>query len=177
VRAISSALPLALLATTLGLAADPPRAAGEILAEAETTAAAQHKTIFLMFHASWCGWCHRLDQFIETPDIKPIIQKYFVPTWLTIQEREEKAALNTPGAGNVWDRVSGKPAGLPFFAFLDEKGEPIVSSLQPDGSNIGYPNEPQEIDWFMVMLKKAAPAMSPNESETLARQLRTKKTK
>ena len=134
-----------------------------------------------MFHASWCGWCHRLDQFIETPEIKPIVEKYFVPTWLTIQERAEKAALNTPGAGKVWDQSgAGRNTGLPFFAFLDEKGELIVNSLRPTGSsreNIGYPAEPEEIDWFITMLKKAAPGMSQEESDALEHRLRATKAK
>jgi hypothetical protein len=29
--------------------------------------------------------------------------------------------------------------------------------------NIGYPNQPYEIDWFMEMLKRAAPGASADE--------------
>ena len=36
-----------------GLQAQPPRPATEILAEAQATAAAQRKTVWLIFHASW----------------------------------------------------------------------------------------------------------------------------
>lgn len=99
---------------------------------------------------------------------------------LDVQEQKEKAALNTPGAEEVLDRVGGKDAGLPFIAFLDDKGEVIVNGIYPgDAKNkkgsIGHPIEPHEVDWFMVMLKKAAPSMTADEGKTLENYLRTQK--
>ncbi len=46
-------LALALLAAAFGMAAEAPRSAAEVLASAETTAAREHKSVFLIFHASW----------------------------------------------------------------------------------------------------------------------------
>jgi hypothetical protein len=67
---------------------------------------------------------------------------------------------------------------LPFFAFLDSKGMLIVSSIRPKekgGGNIGHPFESFEIDWFMGMLAKAAPAMKSEEAATLEKWLRAQK--
>ena len=46
-------LTLALLAGAIGITAEAPRPAAEVLASAESTAAQQHKSVFLIFHASW----------------------------------------------------------------------------------------------------------------------------
>ncbi|MBZ5584054.1 MAG: hypothetical protein LAQ30_17950 [Acidobacteriia bacterium] len=99
---------------------------------------------------------------------------------MTVQEREEKTALNTPGGEEVMAKLGGKDAGLPFFAFLDAKGDAIVNSMRPVAgkpkpTNIGHPAQPEEVDWFMVMVKKAAPAISPEEAKVLEDWLRNQK--
>lgn len=76
--------------------------------------------------------------------------------------------------------TGGVDAGLPFFAFLNEKGETIVNSMRPGdgkakGGNIGHPIEPYEVDWFLAMLKKAVPVMSPDEAKVLENWLRAQK--
>lgn len=95
-----------------------------------------------------------------------------------MDESQEKDSLNTPGGDAVRDQVGGKGAGLPYFAFLDERAETIITSRRPvDGKaereNIGYPYKPEEIDWFLEMLHKAAPRMSAEEAAVLEHWLRT----
>ena len=41
--------------------------------------------------------------------------------------------------------------------------------------NLGHPVQPQEVDWFLVMVKKAAPAMTPDEAKVLEDWLRAQK--
>jgi len=99
---------------------------------------------------------------------------------LDVQEQKEKQELNTPGGEEELARVGGKDAGLPFIAFLDDKGEVIVNDIFPGDEkhkkgSIGHPMEPFEVDWFMVMLHKAAPSMTPEETKTLENYLRTQK--
>jgi hypothetical protein len=99
---------------------------------------------------------------------------------LTVMERPEKKNLENPGGDAVLDKVGGKGAGLPFFAFLDAQGELIVNTKRPlpgkeDGANIGHPFAPEEVDWFMTMLKKAAPKMSEKETSTVLDWLKNQK--
>jgi len=162
----------------LGAALQPP-SSSTVLDEAKARAAAGRRAIFAIFHASWCGWCKQLDRFIQSPEIKPVIQKYFVTVHITVQEQREKVPLNTPGGDELMARLGG-PAGLPFFAFLDGQGALIVNSIRPGeggkrGENIGNPAKPYEIDWFLAMFRKAAPSMTPRETATLERWLRTHK--
>lgn len=93
----------------------------------------------------------------------------------TVLESEAKKSLNTPG-GDEFLKTVGGPDGLPFLVFLDEKGTLIVNSQRPTKpgktENIGHPYQPEEVDWFMKMLSKAAPRMTTAEAGTLEKWLR-----
>jgi hypothetical protein len=70
--------------------------------------------------------------------------------------------------------AKGEP-GFPFIEMTDENGKPIVNSYidgKPD-ENIGYPVLPQEIDWYMEMLKRAAPTLSAADLDTTRSWLKT----
>jgi hypothetical protein len=99
---------------------------------------------------------------------------------MDVQEAEEKKSLNTPGGDEFLVRVGGKGQGVPFFAFLDSGGGLIVNAIAPQradhaAGNIGHPYEPHEVDWFMVMLSKAAPGMTADERSTIEKWLRAQK--
>ena len=94
---------------------------------------------------------------------------------LDVQEHGDKKALDNAGADEVMKQVGAKDEGLPFFAFLNEKGETLVNSNRPGAGNIGHPFKPEEVDWFLDMLKKGAPAMSPSEAKVLETYLRAQK--
>ena len=99
---------------------------------------------------------------------------------LDVQERGEKAVLDTPGGEALAAQLGAQGPGLPFFAFLDERGELIANSYRPvsgkpGGANIGHPTEPEEIDYFMQMLRKAVPALSPADTQLIENYLRNQK--
>jgi hypothetical protein len=167
--------PLLALAVFAGVLAGAESPSAEtLLTEAKTQAAAEHKSVFLIFHASWCGWCHKLDSFIGSDGIKPVFDKYFVIARVTVQERGDKQALNNPGGDALLKRVGGD-GGLPYFAFLNSGGELIVNSTEPGKGNIGHPSEPHEVDWFLAMLRKAATGISADEVAPLEKYLRAQK--
>lgn len=111
-----------------------------------------------------------LDKFIESDEAKPILNKYFVIAHLTVPD-----SAGGRGAGKVLERVGGQGQGAPFHAFLNSQGALIVNSKRNGTENIGYPYAPHEIDWFLVMLKKAAPAMTPEEAKGIETKLRSYK--
>jgi thiol-disulfide isomerase/thioredoxin len=147
--------------------------AEEVLAPAKAKAFAENKTIFVHFGASWCGWCRKLDAFLEQAEIKPVFERYFVPVKLVVEEKEKNKDLENPGAESFLKKLGG-PAGLPYSAFLDSHGKMIVNSKQ-GGANIGYPAQPAEIDWFIEMIKKAAPRITSDDLKTIENALRNEK--
>ena len=166
---------LVLLGAATAVAQQPPTAE-QVLEPAKAQAAHQHKNILLMFEASWCVYCRRLEKFADAPEIRPILERNFVTAHLTVFEVKDKAVRNNPGGDRLMTTMGGEAGGLPFFAFLNPEGQLIVNSNRtgPDGQggNIGYPVQPAEIDWFMVMLRKSAPALTEKEARVIEGWLR-----
>jgi hypothetical protein len=99
---------------------------------------------------------------------------------LDVQEHGDKAGLDTPGGAALAAQLGAKGTGLPFFAFLNERGELVANSCrpvpgEPGGVNIGHPWQPEEVDYFMVMLRKAVPALSPSDAQLIEGYLRNQK--
>lgn len=169
----------ALCLSAMLVAAEAPPSATTLLDEAKAKAGSGNRSVLVIFGASWCGWCKKLDAFLGSEEIRPIVERHFVPLHITVQEHGDKQALNTPGGQELFKQVGGA-GGLPFFAFLDPAGGMIVNSVAPGkngkkGENIGHPNEPEEVDWFLAMVRKAAPGMTAEESAVMERYLRAQK--
>lgn len=158
-RKLSAFIVLALASVSFG--AD---SADAIIAKARTEAKASGKNVLVVFHASWCGWCHRFDKFVDTTEEGKLVKSGLVVTHLTVLESAPKKADENAGGLEKMVEWGGKDAGLPFMAILDAKtGKLIVNSLQKAGdtkTNTGYPAAPGEIAHFLVMLKKGAPKIS-----------------
>lgn len=142
------------------------------MSQAESRAAAEHKNVLLTFDASWCGNCRLFDRFVADPAIRPIIDKAFVLADLDTGERPgDEHHANIPGGLKLRDAYSGQEVGYPYIVMLDPRGALITDSRLPSGGpaggNIGYPDAPNEIDWFMQMLEKAAPSLSAQDTATI----------
>jgi len=153
--------------------AQPRPSADEVLAAAKIDAAAQHKNIFLVFGASWCPPCRELDSFMADREIRPILEKYFVLAHLSVfEQRGKHPEWNNPGGEKLVADFGGEAGGVPFLVFLDAQGHPLINSNRPvkgkaKGENVGYPALPDEIDWFMSMLRQTLPSLTAPDARAI----------
>jgi thioredoxin-related protein len=123
----------------------PPKDAKRVLDQALSRASSDDKRVFLSFGAPWCGWCHRLHDWMAQPEIAAVLDRDFVIAQIDIDRMT--------GGKEVQARYQPKSSGgIPWFAILDAQGKPLATSDGPSG-NIGYPGEPEGIDHFLKMVK------------------------
>jgi thiol:disulfide interchange protein len=150
-----------------------PPTADSLVQTAVKKAQAEKKTVLIEFGASWCVWCRNFENFVKASDTGPIVAANFVVVNLTVKEDEGKKALENPGGEQLMTTWGGAKAGLPFYVFLDAKGQKIAdSNAMPGGKNIGFPAVPEEIAAFMTVIDKTAPRLSPAERGVLEASLK-----
>jgi thioredoxin-related protein len=129
--------------------------AKSILSTAYNKAANENKNVFVIFHASWCGWCKKLDASINDSTTKKYFNDNFIIVHLTVQEIEKNKKLENSGAVEFLAKYKGEKAGLPFFLILDKQGKLIGDSFL-NNENIGCPAKEKEVDYFISLLKKSS---------------------
>jgi thiol-disulfide isomerase/thioredoxin len=130
--------------------------------EAYQQAKKSDKKILLIFHASWCGWCHKMDSSLNDISCKKYFDDNFVIVHLTVQESKGKEKLENPGAELLLNSYNGKEQGLPYWVILTNDGKLLFDSqirkTQPDGSlkgsNMGCPAAADEVKAFIEMLRE-----------------------
>lgn len=144
----------------LPLADEKAEETAEVLvAAAVTQAALEGKSVFVTVVTDWCDWCGTLDALLANETVGPILGTHFVMLRL---DQEKVKGAGAFRAAHALDRSQG----LPWYAALDTAGKVVATSDVTVDGNTGYPARPEEIDWFVQVLKRAAPAM---DAESLAR--------
>ena len=148
---------------------EKPSSADEIMKEAMKIATKEKKDVFLMFHASWCGWCKRMDAAMKDESCKDFFDANFVTVHMVVKESSANKHLENPGANEFLAKYKGDQSGIPFWLIFDNKGTLIADSFMTPGdlkSNIGCPAQDNEIAAFVSKLKLAA-EMSPGEENSI----------
>jgi thiol:disulfide interchange protein len=151
-----------------------PKPAAEIMAAAKATSAKTHKPVLVIFHATWCGWCKKLEAVMDKPQFKKMFENNYVLVNLDVMENDPAKikGFENPGGKELMGTLGGAQSGLPFYAFLDAKGKKLGdSNVMPKNQNIGYPGEPAEIDAFMELIKKTAPHWSAADQDAFKQYL------
>jgi len=157
-----------LLATLLLVAvvvqAQPAPPAEKVLKDALQRAGREHKSVFIIFHASWCGWCHRMDSIMNNAACKKLFSDNYIVEHLTVMESKDKKNLENPGGQELLTKYNGEGQGIPFWLIFDAKGNllgdclirPEGAALTTKGENTGCPATKEEVAHFIKVLKKTA---------------------
>jgi thiol-disulfide isomerase/thioredoxin len=158
-------LTLSLLCSTLIFAQAPPPSADDIVKEACKQATAEKKNVFVIFHASWCGWCRKMDTAMAEPALKAFFTDNYVIRHLVVFESAAKKNLENPGAEDILNKYkAGANPSIPYWLIFDKDGKLLADSkTRPEGGgletgeNVGCPASAKEVDHFIEVLKKTSP--------------------
>lgn len=172
-------LVLAITVAVSGANAQSAKPASDILNAAYKTAAKEKKNVFVIFHASWCGWCHKMDTAMNDAAVKAFFDKSYVVEHLTVKEAPAKKSDENPGADELLKKYHAADQGIPFWLILDPKGNlladsqerPDGASLDTPGQNIGCPATQKEVDYFVKLLKQTS-SLKENELKLIAERFR-----
>ena len=155
-------IPVLLFTTVSSLFAQKaPLSSEEIMKEAFTSAKKQNKKVLVMFHASWCGWCHKMDTSLNDASVKKFFDDNFVIRHLVVFESKGKENLENPGALEMLTKHDGKDQGIPFWLIFDKDEKFLADSRMKTKingveklQNTGCPATEEEVDYFIGVLKR-----------------------
>jgi len=155
-----------------------PPSADDIMKEACQSAAKENKNVFVIFHASWCIWCHRMDSSMADVSCKKFFDDNYVIRHLVVGESKDKKKLENPGAAEWKKKLNGDGEGLPYWAVIDKDEKLLFDSrLMTDGTdpeagrNIGCPASENEVAYFINVLKKTS-RLNARELEVISQRFR-----
>jgi thiol-disulfide isomerase/thioredoxin len=143
--------------------AQTPTSASDVMAQAYSKAKKENKNVLLIFHASWCGWCRKMDKSLADTSCNKFFDDNYVIAHLVSDESKEKKHLENPGADSLKNKWGGKEQGLPYWVVLDAEGKLLADSrmrqagtdIMP-GENVGCPATEKEVLYFLAVLRKTS---------------------
>jgi len=157
--------------------AQPP-SADKIMSDAYALAKKENKNVIVIFHASWCGWCRKMDKSMEDPSCKKFFDDNYITVHMVVDESPDKKNLENPGAGAFRDQYFGKGQGLPYWLVFDKDGNYLADSKirkegegADAGENTGCPATKEEVAHFIKVLMKTS-ALKEGELEIIENRFR-----
>ena len=140
-----------------------PPSADAVLKEAHSVAGKENKNVFVLFHASWCGWCHKMDTAMNDLSVKKFFTDNYVIRHLVVYESKGKEHLENPGALDLLKKYKGDEQGIPYWFVFDKNGKLLADSkLRSEGGgidtgvNTGCPANEKEVAHFVKVLKQTS---------------------
>lgn len=166
------------LLTTLSVYSQKSPSADVILKEAYERAARENKNVFVIFHASWCVWCHKMDSSMNDMTCRKFFDDNYVIRHLTVDESKDKQNLENPGADDLRKKYHGDGQGIPFWLIFDKNANMLADSrMQADSGgpeardNTGCPASEKEVSYFLKVLQQTS-KINKQQLETIRKRFR-----
>ena len=176
IRSFSAALIFSILCLTAQ--AQAPPSADKVLQEALQIAAAENKNVMIMFTASWCIWCKKMDASMTDSTTREYFNSSFVTRHLVVDESAPYKHLENPGATAFRTKYFGEGHGIPFWLIFDKEGKLLADSKMREkgegiekGVNAGCPATEKEVDYFISVLEKTS-SISKEQTENVRKRFR-----
>ncbi len=150
-----------------------------IMNNAFSKAKVENKNVFILFHASWCGWCKKMDDTLKKESVNNMFEANYVMEYLVIMESKNNKHLENPGATQIFDENGGARSGIPYWLIFNSDGKLLADSKMLDdemtligkGSNIGCPVTKKELKAFKYKLKETSD-LTEEELDIIASEFR-----
>jgi thiol-disulfide isomerase/thioredoxin len=146
------------------VAQNSSKSADEILKTALQQAKTENKHVFILFEASWCKWCKKMQATINSPVINNYFTSNYIIENITVLESKQNKDLENFGGETLLNKYGGENQGIPYFLIFDKNGKLIADSkmiageeiLKGKGVNIGCPSTNDEIDAFIFKIQETS---------------------
>jgi thioredoxin-related protein len=143
--------------------------ADTLLKRAYQAAVDENKNIMVVFRASWCGWCRKMDTSLTDKVCKQFFDDNYIILHLTVHESRTKNNLENKGAAELMAKYNGYDSGIPFWLIFDKTGKLLADSqirkegegLDKKGQNSGCPATADEVRYFISVLKNTSHLTGP----------------
>jgi thioredoxin-related protein len=145
-------------------AQESPIPAGQVLTNAFEEAKQTNKNVFILFKASWCGWCKKMDASMKDEKTKNLFNSNYVIKHLVVKEAQNKKHIENKGSDKILTNFGGAKSGIPYWLIFDKNGTLLADSkmvegklvLKEKGNNIGCPGSKEEVEAFTYKLKETS---------------------
>ena len=136
-------------------------AAEKTRADALAQAKLENKQVLLIFVQPGTIWSDQLDKFHADPGVHRVLSRHFV-----------LARINIESPGGMELHFEHAPRNMPALAIRDSDGAYLADSGNGE-ENFGFPNNDEQVDRYITMLKTACPNVSDEDVIVLREKLQS----
>jgi len=170
---------LAIIISNFSFAQEKTETTQQIFAKSLEQAKQENKNVFIIFRASWCSNCKKMDASMNAPSTKKLFNENYVIKHLVVLESKNKKHLENAGSEDFLKKYGGDRQGVPFWLIFDSNGNLLADSkmvkngfvLKEKGGNIGCPASDDEVAAFIYKLKETS-NLSDKELAIIAKQFK-----
>jgi thioredoxin-related protein len=125
------------------------RPADELFDEAITKAKKEHKNVFVILTATWCGPCKYLKRGLTDVYNVQYFDKNYVVLELYSSTLDRTKGLVNEGAKTLLAKYNGDTTAFPYWLIVN----PLKKKLYGE---LGFSNSPQDLKNFINVIKKTS---------------------